>query len=244
MTSGIREAKQAVRERVWALMEREGVVVPPGSAHGRIPNFIGARAAADRLADLGPWRSARVVIANPAWAQHPVRIRALADGKLLYMAVPRLATLKPFYLLDPTKITPPYEVVADPQGAAGRVPTVGVDEMRPIDLVVCGTVSVNHIGTRVGKGAGYTDVEVALLAEAELIGSETTIVTTVHKLQVLDNDLPEAEHDFGVDLVVTPDDVMRCGPRRPSSRIVRANLTVRMVDEVPALWRFTQDGAT
>lgn len=40
------QAKQVVRERVWALLERERVA-PPG-VHGRIPAFFGAEAAADR----------------------------------------------------------------------------------------------------------------------------------------------------------------------------------------------------
>jgi 5-formyltetrahydrofolate cyclo-ligase len=37
-------AKQAVRERVWGLLERERVARFPG-ATGRIPNFAGAPAA-------------------------------------------------------------------------------------------------------------------------------------------------------------------------------------------------------
>ncbi len=44
-------AKQAIRERVWALLERERVARFPG-ATGRIPNFAGAPAAAARLASL------------------------------------------------------------------------------------------------------------------------------------------------------------------------------------------------
>jgi hypothetical protein len=57
-------AKQAVRERVWALLERERVARFPG-AKGRIPNFAGTPAAAGRLAFLRPWRAARVVKSNP-----------------------------------------------------------------------------------------------------------------------------------------------------------------------------------
>jgi 5-formyltetrahydrofolate cyclo-ligase len=81
------QAKQAVRERVWALLERERVARFPG-ATGRIPNFAGAPAAAAQLAALPPWPTAQVVKANPDAPQLPVRARALADGKLLYMAVP------------------------------------------------------------------------------------------------------------------------------------------------------------
>jgi hypothetical protein len=46
-------AKEAARERIWALMERERVPCFPG-ATGRIPNFAGAPVAAARLA---PWSS-------------------------------------------------------------------------------------------------------------------------------------------------------------------------------------------
>jgi hypothetical protein len=66
-TPGLEEAaraKQAVRERVWALLERERAARFPG-ATGRIPNFAGAPAAAARLASLPSWRAARVVKANP-----------------------------------------------------------------------------------------------------------------------------------------------------------------------------------
>ncbi|MDQ3894692.1 MAG: 5-formyltetrahydrofolate cyclo-ligase, partial [Actinomycetota bacterium] len=60
----VRAYKQAVRERVWALLEREGVARFPG-ARGRIPNFVGAERAAERLAELPESRAARVVKANP-----------------------------------------------------------------------------------------------------------------------------------------------------------------------------------
>jgi 5-formyltetrahydrofolate cyclo-ligase len=67
----------------------------------------------------------------------------------------------------------------------------GLDELGPVDLVVCGTVAVNRDGVRVGKGGGFSDLEFALLAERGLLGGETTIVTTVHDLQLVDEPLPE-----------------------------------------------------
>jgi 5-formyltetrahydrofolate cyclo-ligase len=97
----IERAKQQVRDRIWALLERKNAAEPPGRVVGKIPNFLGAEAAADRLATLPAWQAARVVKANPDKAQRPVRARALTEGKVLYMAVPRLADELPFYLLDP-----------------------------------------------------------------------------------------------------------------------------------------------
>lgn len=229
----IDRAKQAAREQVWKSLRREGAA-PPG-VHGHIPDFADADQAAQRLAGLAVWQAAHIIKANPDRAQLPVRVRALDEGKLLYMAVPRLATPKPFYLLDPAKLQPPFETTATGDGAARAAPTIGVNEMRPVDLVVCGSVAVNREGVRVGKGAGYSDIEVALLTEAGLIGPQTTIVTTVHMLQVVDDELPETEHDFSVDLIVTPADVIECGPARRPSGILLEHLPDEKRHAIPIL---------
>jgi 5-formyltetrahydrofolate cyclo-ligase len=229
----IDHAKQAVREKVWARLAREGAAPP--DVYGYIPDFAGSEQAAARLAELDAWRQAHVVKANPDRAQLPVRTRALQEGKLLYMAVPRLATIKPFYLLDPANLSLAFENAATSAGAADVAPLVGTDEMRPVDLVVCGSVAVNQQGVRIGKGAGYSDIEVALLTEAGLIGPETAIVTTVHRLQVIDAELPETEHDFGVDVIVTPTATIMCKPARRPTGIIPNHLDRSMTKSIPSL---------
>src|SRR5258708_32655265 len=110
MTS-VDQAKQAVRERVWALLEQAGVVEP--GVRGYIPAFAGAAEAAARLAALPGWQQARVLKVVPDRAQLPVRVLALEQGKLVYMAAPRLAAAEPFYVLDPSTLSVP-------PAAAGR----------------------------------------------------------------------------------------------------------------------------
>ena len=208
-------AKQAVREGVWSQLERAGVV--ESGVRGYIPAFEGADQAAERLAGLPVWREAQTLQIAPDRAQLPVRIRALQDGKLVYMAVPKLATPEPFYLLDPHNLPVPAGEAADRTVAARIAPGISVNHMQAIDLIVCGSVAVNDRGARLGKGAGYSDIEVALLAEAKLISDRTIIATTVHDLQVLNEDLPEQAHDFRVDLIVTPERVIWPGnPKRPA----------------------------
>jgi 5-formyltetrahydrofolate cyclo-ligase len=227
----IDDRKNAVRERVWQALDAAGVVEPPGAA-GHIPSFVGAEQAARRLTALESWKQARVVKANPDRAQLPVRQLALEQGKLVYMAVPKIASIAPFYALDPATVE---LAAADSKQAKTLAPSVSLNEMRPVDFIVCGTVAVNRSGVRIGKGAGYSDIEVALLTEAGLIGPETTIVTTVHQLQVLDEELPETEHDFSVDYIVTPDDVIQCGPPRRPSGLVREHLTPEKIAAIPVL---------
>jgi 5-formyltetrahydrofolate cyclo-ligase len=219
------DAKQHVRERIWRVLEDERAARFPG-ARGRIPNFRGAEAAAAQLAELPEWQAANVVKSNPDAPQLPVRRRARRDGKTLYMAVPRLAAAKPF-----------VRVESDPtiKRALAEGAPVAVEDLGHVDLVVCGTVAVNHAGVRVGKGGGYADLELALLVEAGLVDEATTIVTTVHPLQLLDEELPESVHDFRVDIVVTPDEVLRTGARRRSPGVIWEHLDSETIAAIPVL---------
>jgi 5-formyltetrahydrofolate cyclo-ligase len=229
MTSAIARftEKQSVREHVWETLEREGVARFPG-ARGRIPNFRGAEAAADRLAERTEWQAARVVKANPDSPQLRVRRRALAEAKVVYMAVPRLRDERPFVRLV---------TEATIKGAMREGRPTAIAEMEPVDLVVCGSVAVNGEGARVGKGGGYSDLEFGLLTEAGLVDDGTLIATTVHPLQVLDGELPETEHDFRVDLIATPESVIETGaPLRPPG-ILWEHLDDDRIAAVPVLAR-------
>lgn len=199
----------------WEALRDAGAARFPG-ARGRIPNFTGAEAAAARLAETAAWRSARVVKCNPDSPQRPVRRAALEAGKILYVAVPRLASDHPFFELDPGRIDRKDRWRASSiKGAAELGRPVRLDDMQRIDLIVTGCVAVDRRGARLGKGGGYSDLEYALLREAKLVTEDTVITTTVHPLQVTgDGEIPMTAHDFALDLVVTPAEVIRC-PERP-----------------------------
>jgi 5-formyltetrahydrofolate cyclo-ligase len=226
------EAKQAIRERVWSQLAQAQASPNP---HGRIPDFVGAAAAAARLAEVPAWGRARVVKANPDQPQLPVRERALREGKRVYMAVPKLADPLPFFRLDPAELGDDAEALATHRAAALRAPKTAVTDMPPVDLIICGTVAVSRQGVRIGKGAGYSDIEVGLLAEAGLIGPTTTIVTTVHQLQVIDEPLPHDLHDFTLDYIVTPEEIISCGPAYYPRGLVWPNLSEEQIAAIPVL---------
>src|SRR6266545_651921 len=95
--------KEVIRKEIWALLQKQKVARFPG-AEGRIPNFIGAEACAKQLAETTYWKAAKVLKINPDSPQRAIRHRALAEGKIIYMAVPRLRSAKPFIELDPKKL--------------------------------------------------------------------------------------------------------------------------------------------
>lgn len=230
----LQAAKQAIRERVWRALEGSGAARFPG-AWGRIPHFVGAEAAAERLSATPEWRAAHVLKVNPDRPQLPVRARALAEGKVVYMAVPRLAAARPFMRLDPRTLRALPAEAASIRGALRFGEPVGLGEVPRIDLIVCGSVAVNRQGVRIGKGGGYSDLELALLLEFGLVDDRTCIATTVHPLQLLDEPLPETEHDFRVDLIATPERILYVGsPRRPPG-VLWDHLRPRMLDRIPVL---------
>lgn len=219
----------------WREMEIHGVSRFPGS-RGRIPNFVGAERAALQLRALRAWREARVVKVNPDAPQLPVRRMALRDGKLLYMAVPRLRTLECFLELDPARLGARARQAASIRGAEALGRRVGLPDVRPIDLVVCGAVAVNARGARVGKGGGFSDIEYALLAEAGRVVPGTPIVTTVHPLQVLPYAIEMRPHDIPLDVIVTPEGPMVVRPAFPRPRgLHREALSPGKIAEVPVL---------
>ena len=195
----------------------------------RIPNFVGAEAAAAASAATEEWEAARTVKSNPDSPQLPVRVRALEDGKLLYMAVPRLAGADPFFVLDPAaagrSAAPGGHDQARSAGRRARSPST---RWSPSTSSSPGCVAVGDDGARLGKGGGFSDLEFALAAAAGLVDEHTVVVTTVHDVQVrARREIPTTAHDVHVDLVVTPTRVLRCprpkGYRLPQLRVVGAD---------------------
>lgn len=196
--------KQRVREHVWSQLADTGAARFPFPVHGRIPNFDGADDAAERLFSLPAWRDAATIKVNPDYAQFPVRVGAIAAGKDVCVAVPRLSEKECFFHLDHTEIDDPTEA-ATIDGAAAHGTPVSPAAMPAIDLVVTGSVAVTPAGDRVGKGEGYSDLEYALLREVDRLDGTTPVVTTVHEHQVVEDTVETESHDVPLSFVLTPE---------------------------------------
>jgi len=227
--------KEVIRKEIWALLQKQKVARFPG-ADGRIPNFIGAEACAKQLAKTTYWKAAKVLKINPDSPQRAIRHRALAEGKIIYMAVPRLRSDKPFIELDPKKLKCSPYVASSIKGAGQHGQPIGIAKLRTIDLVVCGSVAVNRRGARVGKGGGYSDLEFALLTEQKKIAANTPIVTSIHPLQMIDGEIPMTEHDIPLSAIVTPDEVIEIQSKFPRPKGIYWNmLPQEKIADIPVL---------
>ena len=231
-------SKDQVRKAVWKAMDREGVSRFPG-AEGRIPNFAGAKLAAQKLAGHRLWKRARLVKANPDSPQTHVRRLALEEGKMLVMAVPRLRDQHPFRLLDPRKLSAKQvREAATIKGALRHGKVVALEELPQIDFVLCGSVAVNLSGARIGKGGGFSDLEYALLIEEGVIDEHTVVATTAHPIQILREHLPLTDHDLPIDIIATPRAVIDVERQYDRPRgILWDHLQPPQIHEIPVLER-------
>ena len=191
--------KGAARRAVWDHLDSARLARFPFPPHGRIPNFVGAAEAAKRLFDLPLWRDAKRIKVNPDSPQRPVRIEALRRGIEVYMPTPRLRA--GFKLLDPTRIR--YEelsAAASISGAEKWGQAIEIADMPQLDAIVTGSVAVTTDGRRAGKGAGYSDIEYAILRE--LGHAEVPVATTVHESQIV-GAFPTETNDLPISAIVT-----------------------------------------
>jgi len=198
--SGKFSGKDDARRWVWDRLVLEGIARPPFPAHGRIPNFQGAKDAARRLFEHPPWRDARFIKVSPDSPQRWVRLAALELGKIVLVPTPKLAG--GFFRLDPARIPASRFSEAALRQTMGRwAEPVALDDLPQLDAIVAGSVAVTATGKRCGKGAGYSDLEYAMLLE--LGHRPAPVATTVADRQVVD-DFPEDATDLPLALICTP----------------------------------------
>lgn len=224
--------KEEARQAVWDRLQAERLARFPFPPHGRIPNFVGAREAAERLFEVEPWRSARRIKVNPDAPQRPVRELALRRGIVVFVPTPRLRA--GFRKLDPASI-PQDQIAAAASLSKGArfAEEVPLEALPAMDAIVCGSVAVTRDGRRCGKGEGYSDLEYAILRE--LGHPPVPVATTVHPVQIVPR-LPRDPTDLPLSLIVTPEETLRvASPLPPPAGIDWARLTEEDLDAMPIL---------
>lgn len=211
MNTDIKSMKQNIREYIWRILETKNIAKFPKPIHNRIPNFIGAEKASEKIFKTSIWLKSSVVKINPDSPQRTIRYRALVDGKIVIMASPKLK--QGFIILDPESIPfNKYSYASTIAGAFKYGKLVSLKQIPKVDLVVTGCVAVDLKGNRVGKGGGYGELEYAILKELRLVDNNTPVATTIHDLQIVDS-VPREEHDLTVDVIATPTKLFFIEPR-------------------------------
>lgn len=224
--------KDAARQHTWDSLKKNKLAAFPFPPHGRIPNFKGAGDAARRLFTIDVFANAKAIKVNPDSAQRPVRAEALRRGITLYVPTPRLAA--GFMKFDPARLEPDQiKKAATMSQCRPYAEDVSLADLPQLDAIVCGSVAVTKTGYRCGKGAGYSDIEFAILVE--LGHKPVPVATTVHDVQLVDG-FPQASNDLPLSFVVTPEHVIAIeAPPAAPERIEWERLSEKDFEAMPVL---------
>lgn len=227
--------KKEIREHIWQILEMQKLARFPFPIRGRIPNFVSAAEAAQRLKSTPEYNQAQVILVNPDSPQRSIRLATLCDEKTLVMPTPRIRS--GFLLLLPEKIPEKkYANATTIRGAFKFGQKTHPSELPDIDLKIMGCVAVTQSGQRIGKGEGYSELESAILLEFEKLTQETPYVTTCHEVQVIDQPILDFESwDLFVNLIVTPKRIVRISNPKRRVKILWEHLSQKKLEEIPLL---------
>ena len=207
----IKEEKQSIRNFIYDKLLKEGQSLRPNGDYGKIPNFKGSDTAAELLRTTDEWKQSNTIFCSPDSAQIPVRYLALVDNKNLIMASPNLD--HGYLYLEGLKLDGNEKEASTKEGAFkyctkffdfGGNESIDISE----DMVVEGSVGVDRLGNRIGKGKGFADREIEDLFNKKIIDEETPLVTTIHSFQLLEH-VPMENHDRKLNMIVTTDEIIR-----------------------------------
>ena len=210
-----KEEKEQVRKSIYDKLFNEGQSLRPNGDYGKIPDFKGADIAAELLATTIEWKNSKTIFCSPDSAQIPVRYLALKESKNLIMASPNLE--HGYLFLEGNKLNGKEKEASTKEGAFDHCSkffdfgeTSSSDDSLDIaiDMVVEGSVGVDILGNRIGKGKGFADREIEDLFNKGLIDENTLLVTTIHPFQLVDY-VPMESHDKRLNMIVTTDEIIR-----------------------------------
>ncbi|MED5579396.1 MAG: 5-formyltetrahydrofolate cyclo-ligase [Nitrospinota bacterium] len=224
--------KNEARNAVWDTLQNEKVASFPFPPKGRIPNFKGSSEAAKRLLEISPWKEAKFIKINPDSPQRLVRELCLKMGKILIVPTPRLKG--GFQKINPLRIPKnKFKEAATVSKGNFWSEEISLKKIPSVDAIVTGSVAVTKTGKRLGKGEGYSDLELAILIE--LGHPMVPIGTTIHPYQILE-DFPSDSHDLSLSTIISPDATIQIeNPSKNKIKIEWKKIDTKKLSEMPIL---------
>ena len=207
----LKEEKDSIRKSIYDKLFNEGYSNRPKGDYGKIPDFKGSEIAAKLLASTDEWKNSKTIFCSPDSAQIPVRYLALIENKNLIMASPNLE--HGYLFLEGSKLDGREREASTKEGAFKHCTRFfefgGEDSFDiAIDMVVEGSVGVDRLGNRIGKGKGFADREIEDLFKKNIINDDTPLVTTIHPFQLVDF-IPMESHDKKLNMIVSTEEIIR-----------------------------------
>lgn len=185
-----------------------------------IPDFEGSERAAERLCATDAYGTARTLFVTPDNALIEFRRRALADGKMLVL--PSYGLTRGFLRLDGAALpagAATYAAWLDGiEHFARPAPLADLIAAGPFEMIVAGASAVTRLGLRFGMGHRYLDIEWGMFAALGLVNDRTATAAMIHPVQLSSAPFAATEVDLCIELIATPDELIRIDqPLRPAT---------------------------
>lgn len=217
-TQAIEPTKRSLRVQTWRKIQDNRCGMGFNAIFNRIPGFVDSDKAANLLAETEEFKKAQNIKVNIDRALYWIKLETLLKGKTLYLPGTRDSSALYLKVDVPADATDEQmKEILNIQDVQQHRTEISLENKVKLDMIVIGSVAVSRDGYRIGRGNGFTDLDIGLLIEIGSITPETIIATMVHDLQVVDS-LPLGlfqKYDTPVDLIVTPTQVIHVANRLP-----------------------------
>lgn len=217
-TQAVEPTKRSLRVQTWRKIQESRCGMGFNAIFNRIPGFVDSEKAASLLAETEEFKKAENIKVNIDRALYWIKLETLLRGKTLFLPATRDSSALYLKVDVPANATDEQmKDILNIQDVQQHRTEISFENPVKLNLVVIGSVVVSRDGYRIGRGNGFTDLDIGLLIEIGSITPDTIIATMVHDLQVVDS-LPLGlfqKYDTPVDLIVTPTQVIHVPNRLP-----------------------------
>ncbi|XP_001607418.1 methenyltetrahydrofolate synthase domain-containing protein [Nasonia vitripennis] len=237
------KTKQDFRKKVWCHMAEKRLSNSFRSLCSRTPFFKRATEATKRLCELEELKKSKLLMISP---DKFVILLPLKKEKEILIPTPRLFNGLFSHIKNAAGLPEEESKNVITRNNIKQIESpVNFDTTTDlkVDMLILGSVCVNRAGYRIGDGAGFADLEYAILSKMKAVNEKTTVVTLVHDCQILD-DLPNElfePHDVPVDIIITPTQTIFVNPRLPKpTEIIWPAISKRRLAGMPVLGEIKQ----
>ncbi|OXU26478.1 hypothetical protein TSAR_009241 [Trichomalopsis sarcophagae] len=237
------KTKQDFRKKVWCHMAEKRLSNSFRSLCSRTPFFKRATEATKRLCELEELKNSKLLMISP---DKFVILLPLKKEKEILIPTPRLFNGLFSHIKNAAGLPEEESKNVITRNNIRQIESpVNFDTTTDlkVDMLILGSVCVNRAGYRIGDGAGFADLEYAILSKMKAVNEKTKVVTLVHDCQILD-DLPNElfePHDVPVDIIITPTQTIFVNPRLPKpTEIIWPAISKRRLAGMPVLGEIKQ----
>ncbi|SFO91088.1 5-formyltetrahydrofolate cyclo-ligase [Cohaesibacter marisflavi] len=203
-----------------------------------IPDFDGSEQATERVLQNDAFKACRFAFVTPDNSLTLLRQRMIEAGIPLVMSTFNIR--RGFLYLAPGVVPKGAELYASwlegMEHFATPISLEGIAQKGSFDFAATGASAVSSKGIRFGKGHAYFDLEWGMFTDLGLMEETTPVASIVHDVQVTDETVIASDLDIAIDMIATPEKLIRVERNERRPRGIRWDLLSKeQIMDIPPL---------